>query len=290
MTCRLVILVLLVLPFADLPAFGQATERIGPRAPGMGGAFVAVADDSSAGWWNPAGLAAGPFFDLAIGAGSDAAGFSAGVPPFGVSYYRFFSATHPTAGPGVGREHGRARPLRASQIGVTLLHTLIDGLHAGATVRMVRGEVFDAGTDTAGDVDLGLLAVFGAARVGVLVRNVRAPRVGDVWLDRIVRAGVAWDAERAGYGPAMVAFDIDLREYEADAGRRQVIAGGVERWFRERRVGVRAGARTNLAPGGEAAVTLGASGAVRAGLFVDAHIAVGGEAEQGWGVAGRVSF
>ena len=31
---------------------------------GMGGAFVAVADDGSAIYWNPAGLATGPYFEL----------------------------------------------------------------------------------------------------------------------------------------------------------------------------------------------------------------------------------
>ena len=34
----------------------QATELIGPRAYGMGGAFTAVADDVSSLYWNPAGL------------------------------------------------------------------------------------------------------------------------------------------------------------------------------------------------------------------------------------------
>ena len=33
----------------------------------MGGAFVAVANDSSATWWNPGALADGPFLDAAIG-------------------------------------------------------------------------------------------------------------------------------------------------------------------------------------------------------------------------------
>ena len=36
----------------------------GSRAAGMGGAFVAVADDASAVYWNPAGFAAGSFFSL----------------------------------------------------------------------------------------------------------------------------------------------------------------------------------------------------------------------------------
>src|SRR5678816_901234 len=47
-------------------ASAQAIESAGSRAPGMGGAFVALATDSSATWWNPAGLAAGPFLDLAV--------------------------------------------------------------------------------------------------------------------------------------------------------------------------------------------------------------------------------
>src|SRR5687768_972860 len=34
-------------------------EVVGSRALGMGGAFVAVANDSSAVFWNPAGLASG---------------------------------------------------------------------------------------------------------------------------------------------------------------------------------------------------------------------------------------
>ena len=32
----------------------------------MAGAFVAVADDASAAYWNPAGFAAGSFFSLVI--------------------------------------------------------------------------------------------------------------------------------------------------------------------------------------------------------------------------------
>src|SRR5687767_15801609 len=48
------------------PAGAQTVEAVGSRALGMGGAFVAVANDSSATWWNPAGLAAGPFLDMAI--------------------------------------------------------------------------------------------------------------------------------------------------------------------------------------------------------------------------------
>jgi hypothetical protein len=42
----------------------------GVRARGMSGAFVAVADDASAAWWNPAGLATIRFLDASIDVGS----------------------------------------------------------------------------------------------------------------------------------------------------------------------------------------------------------------------------
>src|SRR5262249_55908215 len=42
-------------------ALSQVYESVGIRAQGMAGAFVAVADDASATWWNPAGLATGAY-------------------------------------------------------------------------------------------------------------------------------------------------------------------------------------------------------------------------------------
>ena len=56
---------LLVVTASDSSA--QIVESVGNRALGMGGAFVAVASDSSATWWNPAGLATGPFADMSLG-------------------------------------------------------------------------------------------------------------------------------------------------------------------------------------------------------------------------------
>ena len=45
-----------------LPAEAQPADAVGVRAQGMGGAFTAVADDATAAWWNPAGLAGGSYF------------------------------------------------------------------------------------------------------------------------------------------------------------------------------------------------------------------------------------
>ncbi len=150
---------LAVLALGVRPAAAQSFEAVGPRALGMGGAFVAVANDSSATWWNPAGLATGPFLDLAIArvAGEADArlpasrtglwSFSLATPPLGASYYRLritdIRANAPTEPAGGGREDRAAgvalRSLFVNQFGVTVLHTITTGLSAGATVKYLRG-------------------------------------------------------------------------------------------------------------------------------------------------------
>ena len=47
-------------------AHSQTFPAVGTRAQGMGGAFVGVADDGTAIYWNPAGLASGSYFSLAL--------------------------------------------------------------------------------------------------------------------------------------------------------------------------------------------------------------------------------
>lgn len=271
------------------PASAQVYESVGGRALGMGGAFVAVADDSSASWWNPAGLAAGQFFDAAIGGGNRGQWVSAGIPPLGIAYYRFEPAVHPTGAPAADRkDEGSGRP-RASQFGATLVQTLIDGVHVGLTAKYIRGGAPDETAGT-GDVDAGIIAVLGAVRLGAAVRNMRAPVLGGTRLDRQVRVGAAYDFERVGTLPALIAVDADLRAYEAPDGQRRVIAAGAERWFRSRRLAVRAGARLNTTGAEGKAATAGITAAVRAGLYVDAHAAAGSAGERGWSIAGRVSF
>src|SRR5436305_1233799 len=88
------------------PASAQIFESVGIRAQGMGGAFVAVADDSTATWWNPAGLASGAFFSgiverrVARDPSEEATlGASFSVPSLGVSYYRIRLPV-PSATPG----------------------------------------------------------------------------------------------------------------------------------------------------------------------------------------------
>jgi len=305
----------------------------------MGGAFVAVASDGSATWWNPAGLGAGPFLDMALAHASTEVAdalpawrqrvswFALGTPPVGFGYYRLritdIQPFDPTGGGGADREDRRAgvpvRSLSASQLGVTFVHTLIPGVHAGTTLKYLRGtlrssredsleppsELLDRGDALEGgeaegrfDLDVGVLAVVGPLRVGGLVRHVREPEFGSAGserpglrLPRQVRVGVAFDPEMSIGVPLTIALDADVRSYATASGDRRVIAVGAEQWFASKRVGVRAGGRINTVGGHERSATAGLSVALRAGLYLDGHAVRGGsDDERGWGLAARVSF
>lgn len=332
----LAFLVALYLP-TTTALFAQVLETVGSRALGMGGAFVAVASDSSATWWNPAGLPAGPFLDLAVArtmteklgelpARRDStSGFSLGTPPVGFSYYRLrltdVQPLDPIGSNAGGRENGRAgvpvRSLAASQLGVTLVHTIVSGLHAGATLKYLRStlrtdrgdpllslsELLDLGdaledgdAESAFDLDVGVLADAGALRLGLLVKNATEPEFADpngsvLMFERQFRFGLAVDAEKGGGVPLTVAFDADLRTVATASGDRRNLALGVEQWFGGRRVAVRGGGRFNLAGSKERTATGGASLRLRPGLFLDGYLVRGGSTdERGWGVASRVSF
>src|SRR5437763_281076 len=83
---------LLLLLLVPSSAFAQSEAPVGARATGMGGAFTAVADDGSAAFWNPAGLASGSFFSFAVDGNvlDRRSGWlvALGTPPLGLSYYR----------------------------------------------------------------------------------------------------------------------------------------------------------------------------------------------------------
>ena len=324
-------------------ADAQIVETAGSRALGMGGAFVAVASDSSATWWNPAGLAAGPLLDLALARNlvevteqppawrNRTSWFALGTPALGLSYYRFritdIQPLSPIAPPDAGREDERVavpvRSLAVSQMGVTIVQTLVSGVHVGTTLKRLRGIVRESREDSmastsdllaAGealdggdvearyDVDVGIIAVAGALRLGGVVRNLREPEFdlpgstsdassAPVRLPKQMRVGAAFDADSAGGIPLTVAFDMDVRAYATRSGERRMMAFGAEHWLLDRRIGVRAGGRVNTRGERERIATVGLTVAAGGGLYLDGHAVRGGSAEErGWGVAARVSF
>lgn len=142
----------------------EAQAPLGVRAQGMAGAFVGVADDASAVYWNPAGLATGAFVNFVLGYGRTEAvpsglvspeggerqtggilAFSA--PPLGLAYYRlaeYVAGPRETAVTGVpGREEvwRSVHTLVTSNFGATLLQSLGDYVVVGATLKLVRGAV-----------------------------------------------------------------------------------------------------------------------------------------------------
>jgi len=157
-------------------ARAQLYEDVGTRAQGMSGAFVAVADDATAVWWNPAGLAIGPFFNALIEKGrmtepedpvttgparrASVSGFALAVPSLGFSYYHLrisqFTPANSTGAEIPNRQDDggvpQVRSRAFSQFGVTLDQALLDHLVVGATLKLVRAGEGTATVDPATDL------------------------------------------------------------------------------------------------------------------------------------------
>jgi hypothetical protein len=141
----------------------QGVESLGVRALGMGGAFVAVADDATATYWNPAGLATGVIVSALVEHGQEATGepdapafqpaqrgagtfVGLALPPLGVSYYRLQSTRLLRSGDtGNGRvavvpgDRGVAASLVTQHVGVTLVQSIGAFVDVGATIKYVHG-------------------------------------------------------------------------------------------------------------------------------------------------------
>jgi hypothetical protein len=139
----------------------EAQAPLGTRAAGLAGAFVGVADDASAVYWNPAGLATGALVSAIITFSSEeiapddpqtAAGarhtgrmVALSLPPIGLAYYRVGAYGSEAATPAVigpqSREEVRRRvhALTTSTMGVSLLQSLTEHIVVGVTPKVVRG-------------------------------------------------------------------------------------------------------------------------------------------------------
>ncbi len=278
------------------PARAQGFELIGARALGMGGAFVAVADDATAPHWNPAGLASGQ----PAGATIEWVQFRVGdrngnwtTPPVDRSA-RFVSlGTWPVAvsildldeitiSGGAGAPTTR---LEARHYAVSLLQSLTDEFVVGTTLRYVRaraGTGLAEGTDTeaeldraralptrstgAFDLDVSAMYNLGVVRLAGTIRNLRQPEFETpggavVAVGRQSRVGIAV-IPKAGLTLAM------------DLEPSKLLAGGAEVQVTKTAV-LRAGLRRNLADGDDGWLgTAGASLAVRPGTWLDLHAGV----------------
>lgn len=148
-------------------AGAQTSDAIGVRAQGMGGAFTAVADDATASWWNPAGMAGGAFFNALLESGNhrqppadrtpagdlrnaqreETRSFAVAFPALAVSYYRLrVSEIQPqtsiAGAPGVRQDGGatevRLRSIVLTQVGASVGQSLGSHLVIASTVKLVH--------------------------------------------------------------------------------------------------------------------------------------------------------
>jgi hypothetical protein len=279
------------------PAAAQGVEAVGLRALGMGGAFVAVADDASATYWNPAGLVTGDLFSAVVeynratvedaplptGPAREGQGLRSGTLvalgtwPVGATFYRLTSVAART--PGVGGTAPAGAPaaltrLTTTHVGVNVLQSIVSGLHVGATIKYVYGS---AGSALVAPVPGDLFEPEFEAEDGA-----RAS------LTRQVRAGAALRATDT----LLVSLDADLTRSPDVTGDLRSLAAGIEQRFRQGKAAVRGGVRMSTAGEARPTLTAGGSVAVRSGIFADGYVAVGLDqaASDGFGLGVRVVF
>lgn len=313
-----------LMPVLSASLGAQAFEGPGTRAQGMG-AFVAVADDASAVYWNPAGLASGAYFSLMLDrtgaeaspegegrAGSRSAWMLAlSAPVVGLSYYRLRSTivSSVDSQPPTGTR-SRVESLVTHQTGATVVQSIRNNVAVGATVKLVRGiataEVAAGAAETLldewdlmgvasnrVDADVGVMARGANVRAGLTLRNLTRPAFRtasgtELRLDRQARAGIAMLLTDRWTAAA----DLDLTRNRGPFGDVRTLAVGTEGRLTPRAI-VRAGVQANTAGGGERApvVNLGGTYAALGSLLVDAHFSTGSKhGFGGWGLAARVVF
>ena len=306
---RTLIAALLALTTARL---ASAQADVGARGAGMAGAFVAVADDASAVYWNPAGVATGSLVSVVLDAGRFRLGstqpqtarneedtgaivaFSATA--IGLAYYRLGSYGIDAAEPAVidpqSREEVRrgVHALTTSTVGVSLVQSINQHIVVGVTPKVMWGD-----GHSAVDVDAGVMTWVEHIRFGLVARNLTTAEFGEdgtgIELEREVRAGAAWGSGWTGISRVIASFDADVMSRSTPAGDRRDIAAGVETWWMSQRLGLRGGWRRSTIGDARAAVAAGISAGLKPGMLVEAHAVRGrDDDERSWSVGLRMTF
>ncbi len=300
-TFRALVCVLLAAPSA---AFAQRFDDIGVRAQGMGGAFVAVADDASATWWNPAGLAhALTVVDLSASVLKDGGrAIALGFPSLGLSYYHLNVVGTPSS---ATTDHTRSdrqlneasgsglSPDRTglSQFGVTVGQSLTPHFVVATTLKLVS-----ALGDTRADLDIGGMASAGPLRAGITIRDVRQPTFGTgdgaLELSRRSRAGLAWIEDWRGVIDRIaVSVDSDLTASTVAGHDERELAGGAEVWLLGRRIGIRGGGGINTAADDESFGSFGVTVVPYPRLNLDGALTRGSDSTRDrWSLGLRLTF
>jgi hypothetical protein len=302
-------------------ASGQISfEVAGARALGMGGAFVAVADDPTAVHWNPAGLASGspagmtigwdqlhfgnPKNPAFVGATQDAASLtSVATYPVGFAY-GYLRAARVVA----LNEDGTpvVTNLTVHMVGGTIVQTLVEGLVVGGTVKYLRGQATAETTlgllngealdeaqarktdsDGAFDLDVGIMATIGWFRAGVTAKNLAQPTfVGTAGFETQIKRRLRLGLAALPTDGLTLAFDVDLDTADPLVGLRRMMAAGVET-----RLGssleLRGGIRWSRDGEKRPIAAAGASLKIRKGMWLDGYATYSRFDDRGFGVAFR---
>jgi hypothetical protein len=304
----LTLLVAISLLAVAIPA--RAQGPLGNRANGMGGAFVGVADDATAVYWNPAGLATGALVSGVLEAGRDNSSgldrdasthqiLAFSLPPVGFAYYRHRNLAVDTAEPvatgGPSREEVRRGvfELDTSTVAVALLHSVTENVVISAAPKVIWG-----GDSTRVDLDAAVMVAVNRFRVGLIGRHLTSPSfepgeptsAGRLELEPHVRVGGAWGSGWPGITRLVVAVDADVTERATLDGDRRDVAAGVETWWLNQRLGVRGGVRGSTTGEARPVVSGGLSAAVKPGFFIEGQMSRGESEERSWGVGARFGF
>jgi hypothetical protein len=302
----------------------QPIEALGARALGMGGAFVAVADDASAPFWNAAGLATGATAGMTIGWADFRTGNQKGDPAVGLArrHSYFSSIGSLPLGLSVAQltdtritsligTTARTQTFAATQYGINVLQTVTPGLVVGTNLKLVRGKVseasgtglsaaslFSSASETSShssfafDLDVSVMADMKPLKLGVTMKNLRQPEFTNAAgiatrLPRQIRAGAALTPKNG----LTLALDMDLDTVDLWDGPRRMIAIGGEDRLTTRLV-VRTGVRWNLKDDTRHPVfTAGTSVRVNKSLWLDTHYTQGDILrDRGFGAALRAGF
>ena len=307
--CRFLVALILA-----LLGISPANAQVGTRASGMAGAYVGVADDATAVYWNPAGVATGSLVSVVIGAGGQtvargaqleegqdtAAVVAISATALGFAYYRLGtygrSVSEPVVSGPPSREEVRrsVQGISTSTIGVSLVQSLGQFVVVGVTPKFMNGSSDDA-SGNAFDADAGVMLAVNHIRVGLVARNLTTPSftVGggeEVALEREFRIGGAWGSGWTGITRVIASVDGDLTSRPTPSGDRRDVAAGVETWWMAQRLGLRGGARRSTIGDARAAFAAGISAGLSPGMLLEAHVVRGHAAERSWSVGARMLF